>query len=95
MGREGAWRKALEIYYSLEQTGVRPDTAITNAAISACDKGMLLTIYIPVPAALGQHNTQLQQARCGQCTIIKLQTVPMPAHSAVGDNLTIMQSIRD
>lgn len=39
MGKEGAWRKALEIYYSLDQTGIRPDTAITNAAISACDKG--------------------------------------------------------
>lgn len=42
LGKEGCWRKALEIYQSLPQTGVRPDTAITNAAISACDKGMLL-----------------------------------------------------
>ncbi|KAL0052843.1 hypothetical protein WJX82_008466 [Trebouxia sp. C0006] len=39
LGKEGAWRKALEIYQSLPQTGVCPDTAITNAAISACDKG--------------------------------------------------------
>lgn len=44
MGKEGAWRKAVEIYYSLEQTGVRPDTAITNAAISACDKGTAAVI---------------------------------------------------
>lgn len=41
LGKEGCWRKALEIYQSLPQTGVLPDTAITNAAISACDKGML------------------------------------------------------
>ncbi len=41
LGKEGAWRKALEIYQSLPQTGVCPDTAITNAAISACDKGTL------------------------------------------------------
>ncbi|KAL3157440.1 hypothetical protein ABBQ32_011910 [Trebouxia sp. C0010 RCD-2024] len=39
LGKEGCWRKALELYQSLPQTGVRPDTAITNAAISACDKG--------------------------------------------------------
>lgn len=43
LGKEGCWRKALEIYQSLPQTGVRPDTAITNAAISACDKGMVLS----------------------------------------------------
>ena len=42
LGKEGCWRKALEIYQSLPLTGIRPDTAITNAAISACDKGMLL-----------------------------------------------------
>lgn len=42
LGKEGAWRKALEIYQSLGQTGVDPDTAITNAAISACDKGVLV-----------------------------------------------------
>ena len=42
LGKEGAWRKALEIYQSLGQTGVDPDTAITNAAISACDKGALV-----------------------------------------------------
>lgn len=41
LGKEGCWRKALEIYQSLPRTGVLPDTAITNAAISACDKGML------------------------------------------------------
>ena len=39
LGKEGAWRKALEIYQNLGQTGIFPDTAITNAAISACDKG--------------------------------------------------------
>lgn len=43
LGKEGCWRKALEIYQSLPQTGICPDTAITNAAISACDKGMLIT----------------------------------------------------
>ena len=44
LGKEGCWRKALEIYQSLPQTGVCPDTAITNAAISACDKGLLLPV---------------------------------------------------
>ena len=51
LGKEGCWRNALEIYQSLPQTGVRPDTAITNAAISACDKGMVLSADIPVGRA--------------------------------------------
>lgn len=40
-GKEGCWRKALGVYESLHILNVIPDTAITNAAISACDKGML------------------------------------------------------
>lgn len=47
LGKEGSWRKALEIYQSLPQTGVCPDTAITNAAISACDKGALSESVLP------------------------------------------------
>ncbi|WIA19333.1 hypothetical protein OEZ85_003965 [Tetradesmus obliquus] len=39
MSREGHWAKSLELYESLAAVGVRPDTTITNAAISACDKG--------------------------------------------------------
>jgi pentatricopeptide repeat protein len=39
MSREGHWAKSLEVYESLSAVGVRPDTTITNAAISACDKG--------------------------------------------------------
>ncbi|GBF93674.1 hypothetical protein Rsub_06777 [Raphidocelis subcapitata] len=37
--KDGNWAKALELYESLDAVGVRPDTTITNAAISACDKG--------------------------------------------------------
>lgn len=37
--KEGHWAKALEVYQSLDAVGVRPDTTITNAAISSCDKG--------------------------------------------------------
>lgn len=39
LSREGHWAKALEVYESLDAVGIRPDTTITNAAISACDKG--------------------------------------------------------
>jgi pentatricopeptide repeat domain-containing protein 1 len=39
MSREGHWAKSLEVYESLDAVAVRPDTTITNAAISACDKG--------------------------------------------------------
>jgi pentatricopeptide repeat domain-containing protein 1 len=39
MSREGHWAKSLEVYESLSAVGMRPDTTITNAAISACDKG--------------------------------------------------------
>jgi hypothetical protein len=38
--REGQWQKGLEIFESLDAIeGLVPDTTITNAAISACDKG--------------------------------------------------------
>jgi pentatricopeptide repeat protein len=39
LSKEGCWRKALEVYESVEELGLAPDTALTNAAISACDKG--------------------------------------------------------
>ena len=62
LGKEGAWRKALEIYQNLPQTGVLPDTAITNAAISACDKGVTCKLQFtlarvclqPVPLSIEQ-----------------------------------------
>ncbi|GAB4822151.1 hypothetical protein N2152v2_009197 [Parachlorella kessleri] len=39
LSKEGCWRKALEVYESVEEMGLAPDTAFTNAAISSCDKG--------------------------------------------------------
>lgn len=39
LSREHAYRKALEVFDTLPAIGLMPDTAITNAAISACDKG--------------------------------------------------------
>ena len=42
MSRSGAHFKALEVFYSLPQLGIPYDTTITNAAISACEKGVLL-----------------------------------------------------
>ena len=39
LSKEGAWRKALELFETVEELGVTPDTALTNSAISACDKG--------------------------------------------------------
>ena len=39
LSREGNWQKGLEIFENLDVLGVRPDTTITNSAISACDKG--------------------------------------------------------
>ena len=37
--REGQWAKALEVYEALPSIGIAPDTTITNAAITTCDKG--------------------------------------------------------
>ena len=37
--REGQWSKGLEVFDALDAVGLLPDTTITNAAISACDKG--------------------------------------------------------
>lgn len=39
LSKEGCWRKALEVYESVEEMGLHSDTALTNAAISAADKG--------------------------------------------------------
>lgn len=39
LSKEGAWRKALEVFETVEELGLRADTALTNSAISACDKG--------------------------------------------------------
>lgn len=41
LSRENAYRKGLEVYDALPAIGLMADTAITNAAISACDKGLL------------------------------------------------------
>lgn len=37
--KDGEWRKALAIFDTLPSIGLHPDTTITNAAITACDKG--------------------------------------------------------
>ena len=40
LGKEGYWKKALELFEAAVSIGLcEPDTALTNAAISACDKG--------------------------------------------------------
>lgn len=39
LSKEGSFRKGLEVFQALLELGIPPDTAITNSAISACDKG--------------------------------------------------------
>jgi pentatricopeptide repeat protein len=39
LSKEGSWRKSLEFFEAASKLGFQPDTALTNAAISACDKG--------------------------------------------------------
>lgn len=40
LGKEGSWKKALELFEAAVSIGLcDPDTALTNAAVSACDKG--------------------------------------------------------
>ena len=39
LSKEGSFRKGLEVFQALPELGIPPDTAITNSAISACDKG--------------------------------------------------------
>ena len=41
LSKEGGFRKGLEVFQALPELGIAPDTAITNSAISACDKGAL------------------------------------------------------
>lgn len=40
LGKDGSWKKALELFEAAVNIGMcDPDTALTNAAVSACDKG--------------------------------------------------------
>ncbi len=39
LSKEGAYRKALEVFYSLAEMDIAVDTAVVNAAISATDRG--------------------------------------------------------
>lgn len=40
LGKDGCWKKSLELFEAAVSIGLcEPDTALTNAAISACDKG--------------------------------------------------------
>ena len=40
LSKEYSWRKALEVFETVEEMGgLQADTALTNSAISACDKG--------------------------------------------------------
>jgi pentatricopeptide repeat protein len=40
LGKDGSWKKALELFEAAVHIGLcDPDTALTNAAVSACDKG--------------------------------------------------------
>ena len=59
--KEGHWAKALEVYEALDAVGVRPDTTITNAAISSCDKGGQWEAAL----ALFRRMTDLGMARWG------------------------------
>lgn len=34
-----SWKKALEVYNTAPLLGLKADTALTNSAISACDRG--------------------------------------------------------
>ena len=42
LSKEGAYRKALEVFYSLAEMDIAVDTAVVNAAISATDRGKVL-----------------------------------------------------
>jgi pentatricopeptide repeat protein len=51
-----------KVYESLDAVGVRPDTTITNAAISACDKGGQWEAAL----ALFRRMSDMGMARCGR-----------------------------
>ena len=75
MSRTGLHRKALEIFYSLPQIGISYDTTITNAAISACDKGAYHPLHTTLSSILHQvafvidwcHHSMSNYAAHGPC----------------------------
>ena len=66
-GKEGCWRKALGVYESLHILNIVPDTAITNAAISACDKGAVTNTCFFFGG--GSHSTLITRS-CGAKTMV-------------------------
>ena len=80
LGKEGSWRKALELYQSLPNTGVFPDTAITNAAISACDKGIFPPLTTSLLWSLPSHMHLY-------CTVLPSTTCPFALMKGVHDVL--------
>lgn len=42
LSKEGAYRKALEVFYTLAEMDIAVDTAVVNAAISATDRGEIV-----------------------------------------------------
>eukprot|EP00884_Botryococcus_braunii_P023324 jgi/Botrbrau1/9676/Bobra.0201s0010.1 len=58
LSKEGAFRKGLEVYFALTDMQILPDTAITNAAISACDKGGQWQSALEIVAAMDRLGLQ-------------------------------------
>ena len=63
LSKEGAYRKALEVFYTLAEMDIAVDTAVVNAAISATDRGE------PVPPLLMLGHGLLARSgpRCNFC----------------------------
>lgn len=82
--QHGAWRKALEIYHCVPSLGLKPDTALTNAAISACDRGGQWREALKLWFAMDQRDNI--SYRCGPSrTLAERQPPASHAHATGSD----------
>lgn len=65
LSKEGCWRKALEVYESVDEMGLQPDTALTNACVPGGAAGAASSRKACSSSPQGTA-VQVQCNRCGR-----------------------------
>lgn len=68
LSKEGCWRKALEVYESVDEMGLQPDTALTNACVPGSTAAAACSRMACSSSPRGIA-VQVQCSRCGRPTL--------------------------
>lgn len=70
LSKEGAYRKALEVFYTLAEMDIAVDTAVVNAAISATDRGEpVLLLPMLCHGLLACSGSRASSCNAGRCIV--------------------------